>query len=135
MKAMTLECICGQVRLETQRAPDFIFECNCSLCTKSGARWGYYKPDEVNVTGSTRGYRRTDKLPAFSEVHSCMNCGATTHFVLTEEAIAQHGNGMLGVNMWLANPADLTGIELRYPDGRNWSGQGEWGYVREPTVL
>jgi hypothetical protein len=132
---MTLECICGRVRLETPRAPDFIFECNCNLCSKSGARWGYYKPDEVHVTGTTCGFRRTDKVPAFCDVHSCRNCGATTHFVLTEEAVAQHGNVMLGVNMWLADPGDLAGIELRYPDGRNWGGEGEWGYVREPTIL
>jgi hypothetical protein len=132
---MTLECICGQVRLDAAKAPDFIFECNCSLCAKAGARWGYYQPDEVHVSGTTRGYRRTDKAAPFCDVHFCANCGATTHFTLTEESIAQHGNAVLGINMWLAAPDELKGIELRYPDGRNWSGVGEWGYVRAPTVL
>jgi hypothetical protein len=132
---MTLECICGQVRLDTPRQPDYIFECNCSLCAKSGARWGYFLPEEVHITGPTRGYRRTDKPSPLCDVHFCQICGATTHFVLTEEAIAQHGNTMLGINMWLANPVDLAGIELRYPDGRSWSGQGEWGYVRESTII
>lgn len=132
---MTLNCICGGVRIETKRAPDFIHECNCSLCTKSGARWGYFHPDEVRVSGDTFGYRRSDKVTAFAEVHSCQNCGATTHFVLTEDAVAQHGNTMLGINMWLADPENLAGIELRYPDGLGWSGQGEFGYVRESSVL
>lgn len=42
---------------------------------------------------------------------------------------------MLGVNMRLADEQDLAGVELRYPDGRAWSGDGEFGYVREASIL
>ena len=38
---------------------------------------------------------------------------------------------MMGANMRLADEADLAGIELRYPDGRAWSGEGEFGHARE----
>ena len=41
----------------------------------------------------------------------------------------------MGVNMLLADEQDLAGIELRYPDGRSWPGEGEFGYVREHRVL
>lgn len=132
---MTLECLCGEVRLELEARPEYINECNCTLCSKSGARWGYFHPDTVSVSGVTKGFRRADKASASAETHSCPNCGATTHFVLTEAAIAQHGNTMMGVNMWLADPGDLKGIELRYPDGRGWDGASEFGYVREATSL
>jgi len=132
---MTLNCKCGAVTLEVARKPDFIHECNCTLCTGAVARWGYYHPDEVAVGGTTSGHRRTDKPTANAEVHACRTCEATTHFVMTEEVIALHGNTMMGVNMWLADPADLAGVEVRYPDGLAWSGQGEWEYVREATVL
>ena len=132
---MTLDCLCGSVRVDTERKPDFIHECNCSLCSKSGARWGYFRPEEVRVAGPTRGFRRTDKEQAFAEVHHCPTCGATTHFVLTETAVSHHGNTMLGVNMWLAEPDDVAGIELRYPDGRGWNGNGAFGYVRDPHLL
>ena len=41
----------------------------------------------------------------------------------------------MGVNMGLAEPQDIAGIELRFPDGRSWSGEGEFTYTREPIVL
>lgn len=132
---ITLSCHCGAVGIETTRRPDFIHDCNCALCTKSGARWGYFHPDEVTVTGTTKGFRRTDKDEASAEVRFCTACGSTTHFVLTESAAAKFGNTMMGVNMWLADESDLDGIELRFPDGRNWDGASAFGYVREGRII
>lgn len=132
---MTLTCLCGHVRLETAKRPDFIHECNCTLCSKTGTHWAYFHPSEVTTAGATYGFSRTDKGEASADVRFCPTCGVTTHFALTAEAQAKFGNGMMGVNMRLADPADLAGIELRYPDGRGWSGAGEFGYVREARVL
>lgn len=132
---MTLHCLCGDIRITVSDRPDFAHACNCTLCAKTGARWSYFHPDQVIVTGSTTGFRRSDKEEPAAEVHSCSQCGVTTHFVLTESAVAAHGNTMMGVNMLLADPADLAGVELRYPDGRNWAGAGEFSYVREAERL
>ena len=41
----------------------------------------------------------------------------------------------MGVNMGLADARDLAGIDLRYPDGKAWSGEGEFSYVREARIL
>ena len=41
----------------------------------------------------------------------------------------------MGVNMLLADERDLAGIELRYPDGRAWSGEGDFTYVREARII
>jgi len=38
-------------------------------------------------------------------------------------------------NRRLAAPEQLDGIELRYPDGRAWGGEGEFSYVRAPVIL
>lgn len=133
---MKLSCMCGAVRIEVARRPDYINECNCTLCGKSGARWGYFDPSEVSVIGVTTGYARTDKADPATRVHFCPTCGATTHFALTESAIARFGgNSMMGVNMWLAEPGDLAGLELRFPDGKAWKGEGAFGYVREALTL
>lgn len=131
---MTLTCLCGSVRLTAPR-PGFVHACNCTLCSKTGARWGYFHPDEVDIEGPTTGFARTDKAAPNAEVHFCATCGATTHFVLTPAAIAAHGNTMLGVNMALAEPGDLAGVELRFPDGRGWDGASAFGYVREAEVI
>ena len=132
---MTLSCLCGQVNIALERKPDFINECNCTLCSKTGAHWGYFSPAEGRVDGSTTGYRRADKDDPNAEVHFCAGCGATTHFVLTESAVSRFGNTLMGVNMWLAEARGLDGIELRYPDGQAWSGAGGFDYVREPRGL
>jgi hypothetical protein len=130
-----LSCLCGAVRVETAKRPDFVHECNCALCTKTGARWGYFQPSEVTVVGETHGYSRQDKSDTAADVRFCPTCGSTTHFTLTESVAARLGNVMLGVNLRLADESDLAGIELRYPDGRAWAGDGAFDYVREADVF
>lgn len=130
-----LTCLCGRIRVEIAKRPDFIHECNCTLCSKSGAQWGYFHPSEVRIEGEAEGYCRQDKPDPGALLQFCGTCGVTTHFVLTEGAAARHGNVVLGVNMRLADEGDLAGVELRYPDGRAWAGEGGFGYVREAVVL
>lgn len=132
---MTLSCLCRQVHVTVGRLPEFINECNCTLCRKTGARWGYFSPSDVGIDGATRGYRRADKEDPNAEVRFCAACGSTTHFVLTEGAVSKFGNALMGVNMGLADERDLAGVEVRYPDGQAWSGAGGFGYVREPRVI
>jgi hypothetical protein len=127
-------CLCGAVRVTAPR-PAFVHDCNCRLCSAAGARWGYYDPAEVTVTGETAGYVRDDKPDAGACIRFCPTCGTTTHFVLTEQMIARVGNTMLGVNLRLADPRDLASVELRYPDGRAWDGAGAFTYRREPELL
>ena len=132
---LAVSCHCGDVRVEIATTPDYIHECNCSLCVKTGARWGYFGPEKVSVAGATRGYVRADKPDPAAEIHFCPVCGSTTHFVLTPGAVAKFGNTLMGVNLRPADERDLAGVELRYPDGRAWSGKGEFGYVREARIL
>ncbi|MET1110751.1 MAG: aldehyde-activating protein [Allosphingosinicella sp.] len=132
---LKLSCLCGQVRVETAKRPDYVHECNCTLCSKSGARWAYFHPSEVSVEGAGQGYCREDKADPGAQIRFCGKCGSTTHFVLTESAAEKHGNVVMGVNMRLADESDLAGIELRFPDGRGWAGEGCFGYVQEPRIL
>jgi len=132
---VTLSCLCGQVRVQTKQRPEYLNECNCTLCRKTGAIWAYFNPSEVEVAGKVQGYSRADKEDPAARIQFCATCGATTHFVLTESAVARFGNSVMGVNMRLADEADLAGIELRYPDGQNWSGEGGFVYVREARII
>jgi hypothetical protein len=131
---MNLTCHCGQIRLTLRKRPDYINECNCTLCSKTGVRWAYFHPSEVSVEGNATGYSR-DKPNPGALIHFCAKCGSTTHFTLTENSIAKFGNTLMGVNMWLADEQDLAGIELRYPDGRNWPGEGDFGYVQASRII
>jgi len=130
-----LACLCGAVRVMVAARPDFLNECNCQLCRKSGARWGYFPPDQVQVEGATATYCRTDKPDPGADLHFCPTCGATTHFTLTASAVARHGNVVCGVNLRLAEAGDLAGVELRFPDGATYSGEGPVPYLRTAEVL
>ncbi len=132
---LKLSCLCGLIRVEVQKRPDYIHECNCTLCSKSGVRWAYLHPSEVSVEGNTTGFCREDKDDPGAEIQFCPKCGSTTHFTLTVSAVSRFGNSLIGVNMLLADESDLAGIELRYPDGRAWPGEGEFTYVRAARII
>lgn len=135
LEMLNLSCLCGQVRIDLPKRPDFINACNCTLCSKTGARWAYFHPSDVGVAGTTKGFSRGDKEDPSAEVQFCANCGSTTHFTLTASAVSKFGNVQMGVNMRLADERDLAGIELRYPDGRAWPGKGNFDYVREARII
>ena len=132
---LTLSCHCGRIRVKIEKKPDYINACNCTLCIKTGARWSYFRTSEVSVEGTAKGYCRGDKADPAAQIQFCANCGSTTHFTLTADAASRSGNNLVGVNMRLADERDLAGIELRYPDGRAWSGEGDFGYVREARII
>lgn len=134
-RMLNLACLCGQVRVRIDKQPDYINECNCTLCSRTGARWAYLHPSEVSVEGTTKGYCREDKDDPAAQIRFCPNCGSTTHFVLTASAVSKFGNSLVGINMRLADERDLAGVELRYPDGQAWSGAGDFGYVQEARII
>ena len=100
----------------------------------SDSAGAYFHPSEVGIEGTTKGHSREDKEDPAAEIRFCANCGSTTHFILTASAVSKFGNVQMGVNMRLADEKDLAGIELRYPDGRAWSGKGGFGYVQEARI-
>ena len=132
---LKFSCLCGHVRISLPERPDFINECNCMLCSKSGARWAYFHPSAVCIEGTTKGYSREDKDDPAAEIQFCANCGSTTHFILTASAISKFGNVQVGINMRLADEKDLAGMELRYPDGRAWPGKGAFDYVQKARII
>jgi hypothetical protein len=132
---LKLDCLCRRVQIQAKKLPDFIHACNCSMCAKSGSHWAYFHPSDVSIEGATSSYCREDKDDPAAQIHFCAKCGSTTHFTLTPSAVSKFGNVQMGLNMLLADESELKGIELRYPDGRAWSGSGDFGYVRAARIV
>ena len=133
---MTGTCICGAVCISIEAAPEYINDCNCGLCRKSGAAWSYFGTGQVVVTGETISYLRGDKDNPFACVHSCTTCGATTHFTLSEAFQDENPTvDMIGVNMRLFEADALQGVEVRFPNGRDWGGEGAFDYRREAHTI
>jgi hypothetical protein len=106
-------CHCGAVRFEIARAPDHIFDCNCSICRRLGTLWAYYHPDQVRrltTPEATFAYRWGDRSLEF---HHCRNCGCTTHW----QAIDTDTPQRMGVNARLMHGLDRSMARLRQIDG------------------
>lgn len=133
---MTSTCACGAVEITVKRPPEFIYDCNCNLCRKTGSAWGYFAPREVTAVGRTTTFVRTDKPVPIVAIHACAQCSSTTHFVLTDTYKAQHpGIDQVGVNMRLFDPDALNGIDVHYPNGKDWSGEGPFGFRRQALKI
>ncbi|MEM9668050.1 MAG: aldehyde-activating protein [Pseudomonadota bacterium] len=133
---MTNTCACGSVTVTIKKKPDYIYDCDCNLCRKSGAAWGYFASDEVNADGRTIAFARRDKSIPIVEIHSCAICGSTTHFTLTDTYQTENPDvDQVGVNMRLFDPDQLDGVQIQYPNGSAWSGEGPFGFRREPVTL
>ncbi len=133
---MTGNCLCGAVSVTIEVKPEFINDCNCSLCRKAGAGWGYFPSCSVITTGTTVPFVRRDKAAPGVEVHSCSSCATTTHFVLTKSFKEQNRSAdLIGVNMRLFDPDELNGVEVRYPNGKDWPGEGPYGYRRAAMII
>lgn len=128
---MTGHCHCGAVTITLTAKPDYLNDCNCSLCASSGAIWGYFARDQAIINGETSSYARADYSKPAVALHFCKNCGNATHWT---SLMSDHPDRM-GANMRLFAAADLDGVELRFPDGRNWTGETDFGYRGEPATL
>ena len=124
-------CHCGAVSIALAARPDYLHDCNCSLCVQSGALWGYYRTDNVVLRGKTNDYARAEMTKPSSLLHLCKNCGSTTHWV----AATHLSHGFMGVNMRLFETAELVGTELRFPNGRDWDKVTPFGYVKSHTIF
>lgn len=114
-------CNCAAVTIELARRPDFVNFCDCSFCSKNGGAWAYFTAGDVTITGETASYMRSDIPDPVIIMHSCKICHSTTHWTLPEG----YGQDRIGINIRLFAPDDCAGIEARFMDGRNWTGDTE----------
>lgn len=117
MSALQARCACGAVTITVPRRPDYINDCNCTLCTKLGTTWAYYAPEEIQVDESGMdSFVRTDMRDPYIRNFRCRTCGCATHWRLIRPIDTPRS----GVNAQLFEPEELAGIEVRHVDGRAW---------------
>jgi hypothetical protein len=98
-------CHCGKVRIEVPASPEWVADCNCSLCRKQAWRVAYFPPDSVRVTGETVAYVWGDRMIG---IHHCPVCGCGTHWQTLGEDF-----GKMGVNARLLDGFDEAAVEVR----------------------
>lgn len=101
-------CHCGNVRLEVPVAPEWVADCNCSLCRLLVWRVAYYPPDDVCIVGQTTAYVWGDRMIG---IHHCPVCGCGTHWLSLGENF-----GKMGINARLLDNFDENVVEVRKID-------------------
>lgn len=107
-------CHCGAVEVALLNTPEFLLECNCSVCRRYASQWAYGTSAQVTITthkpNATIRYIHGKKKLAF---HSCATCGCTTHW----ESLSPETDDRKAINCRLAEPKDLEGYPIRHFDG------------------
>lgn len=75
-KSLKATCHCGAIALTVPRPPEEINECQCTICRRYAAAWGYYTVNEVKFDlkegAKLSQYIWGDKESSFN---FCQNCG------------------------------------------------------------
>ncbi len=115
---LNAQCHCGNIKLTASgNTPETLTECNCSICHRYGARWAYFKPDEVQVEMSQPSvtYRWSDEVVDF---HHCPICGCLTHYTSTEKDLPVEGR-KVAINARMCSREQTESIRIRHFDGAN----------------
>lgn len=122
-------CHCGRVTISIPGRPDYLNVCNCTQCWQRGGLWGYFPQSLVRIDGERSHYRRTD-IDVYLTTDFCSHCGITTSWTPDRSDMPDR----MGINMRLFDAAELSGIEVRYGNGRD-DGDDAPSHYRTPTVF
>ena len=106
-------CHCGAVRFEIAEPPEWVLDCNCTICRRYGALWSYYHPpDHAKLLvrpdpDATDVYLWGDRGLAF---HHCRTCGCITHFAVAADGF------IFGVNARMMAGLDPSKVMIRQKD-------------------
>jgi hypothetical protein len=113
---LVASCVCGRARITLPRTPEYVSNCNCSMCSKSGFRGVYFPSDELRIEGEFDSFVREDLSEPCLRNHRCQHCGAVTHWTLLSDPPYER----MGVNARLLDPEVLKDVPVREVDGRSW---------------
>lgn len=119
-------CHCGNVQLSIPELTETATSCNCSICSRYGAIWGYFTLANVDITIGINGinsYCHGDKQIIF---HSCNLCGCTTHYSSTSPS----PDSRLAVNYRMFKAFFSSSTRIRLFDGAD-----TWQFISDEINL
>ena len=116
-------CHCGKTTFEISGViPEQLTRCTCSFCSKRGALYAYYEPEQfhINTTAEDDGiYRWNTKLV---DHHFCNNCGIPIFSdspAFERDGTWDKTTRRIGVNARLIEHFDAASAPVSVIDGKN----------------
>ena len=108
-------CHCGAVQWRFADVPESATACNCTVCRRYGALWGYdYEDEGITVSGPTAVYIRGQWIG----FHFCPTCGCIAYWRSLEPD--EDGRRRIAVNLRLAEEPDaVADLPIEHFDGLN----------------
>jgi hypothetical protein len=110
-------CHCGAVTIEIAALPEWLTECNCSICSRYGALWAHGTPRTVRLAcapGALRPYLWGEQSIEF---YHCATCGCVTHY----ESVEKNEDSRVSVNARMLPREAVAGLRIRRFDGaKSW---------------
>jgi hypothetical protein len=113
-------CHCGQVRIEIAELPPTVTDCNCSICRRYGALWGYYRRDQVRLDAAPAALSAYVWGDRTIEFWHCRNCGCLTHW----ESVEKYPDSRCAINARMLPLETLQSLKVRKLDGAD-----TWEYL------
>jgi hypothetical protein len=114
-------CHCGNTQFEVNEAPAGVTRCTCSLCSKRGALWAYYKPAQFRLTSPAEKAATYLWGSRTVKHHFCARCGCGTYSESPDWSTGKpdFDNPKVGVNARLFEDFDLDAVAVTVIDGKN----------------
>lgn len=114
------KCHCGATQFEIDEPPAKLTRCTCSFCSKRGALWAYYKPEQFRLV-SSREERFYSTHPEIQKHYFCGTCGCSTYSdtPVWENFQMVPGKRSRSVNAQLLEDFDLEATPVEVIDGKN----------------
>lgn len=114
-------CHCGATRFQVTEVPRAVTRCTCSICTKRGALWAYYAPEQFSLLTPTES-TATDRWEAEGvSLNSCPKCGCGTFTEMPDwvDGEPDFDHPRIAVNARLFDAFDLAAIPVTVVDGKS----------------
>ncbi|MDQ7048930.1 MAG: hypothetical protein Q9M92_05060 [Enterobacterales bacterium] len=109
-------CHCGNVQIKIQHLVAVLHSCNCSICHRYAALWGFHKVAQVFIEVgdfALSRYRWGDEMIDF---YFCSHCGSTTHYL----ALKKSKIDRLAINYRLFEPDIYKDLAIKKIDGASF---------------
>ena len=106
-------CHCGAVSIGVPHQPEYLVDCNCSICRRNGALWAFYSAVTVRVNGHPESTTAYIWGPRTIQTMHCKMCGCATHW----EEFGTNAERRVGVNARNFEPSVIAGVRVRKFDG------------------